>query len=315
MAADSLRPLPTWDEVMPAVLRMLAQEDHSMEKLIVGVADHFDLDEEQKTRLLPSGRERTIANRIRWARFCLLRAGLLSRPSRGRYVINNTGRDILASKKPITDDLLRQISDDYRSWTARSAKIVDNPNLVPDEKDPQPEQLTPDEQIDDAVKELELAVRSELLERVKAQSPQFFEQLVVKLMLAMGYGASYSNVIQQVGRSGDGGIDGVIDVDVLGRDRLYLQAKRYISGSVGRPELQMFIGALTGNAARDGVFVTTSKFAPSAIAYLSTVPYRIALIDGERLADLMIKYNVGVRTERTVEVKRIDEDFFLLGNL
>ncbi len=311
MAYGYFKPIPNWEEVMPAVLKMLSQGNFSTEDLANGIADQFHLDDEQRSRLLPSGRERTVTNRVRWARFCLLRAGLLSRPSRGKYVINAAGKDLLSSGKPITDSTLREISEEYRLWTERSSNIQESTDAgAMNVKEVPLDPLTPDEQIDSAVRELELAVRTELLERVKAQSPQFFEQLVVKLMLAMGYGASYASVMQQIGRPGDGGIDGVIDVDILGRDRLYLQAKRYTSGSVGRPELQMFIGALTGNAARDGVFVTTSRFAPTATSYLSTVPYRVALIDGERLADLMIKYGVGVRTERTIDMKRIDEDFF-----
>lgn len=298
---------------MPAVLRLLSQRQCSTTELAISVADQFGLDEEQRSRLLPSGREHTVTNRVRWARFCLLRAGLLTRPSRGKYIINDAGRDLLASGRPISDATLREISAEYRTWMehgSSKAEDLNDPTIHVQENTPIT--LTPDEQIDDAVRELQLAVRSDLLERVKAQTPQFFEKLVVQLMLAMGYGASYASVMQQIGHSGDGGIDGIIDVDILGRDRLYLQAKRYTSGSVGRPELQMFIGALTGNAARDGVFVTTSKFAPSALAYLSTVPFRVALIDGERLADLMIKYGVGVRSDRIIKIKRIDEDFFTI---
>ncbi|MGO4386823.1 restriction endonuclease [Microvirga sp. 2YAF29] len=279
---------------MPTVLKLMSQGNFSTEELTNSVADQFGLDDEQRSRLLPSGRERTITNRIRWARFSLLRAGLISRPSRGRYVINASGRELLESGKPITDQTLREISEEYRDWAERGADSDASNSHTSSSAETSSDTLTPDEQIDSSVRELELAVRTELLERIKTQSPQFFEQLVIKLMLAMGYGASYTNVIQQVGRTGDGGIDGVIDVDILGRDRLYLQAKRYTTGSVGRPELQMFIGALTGNAARDGVFVTTSKFAPTAISYLNTVPFRVALIDGERLADLMLKYGVGV---------------------
>ena len=303
--------IPNWEGVMPTVLNLLAKGEFSTDQLASMVADRFGLDEEQRSRLLPSGRELTITNRVRWARYCLLKAGLLARPTRGRYIINGAGRDLLASGKPITDATLREISAEYRAWVDRDSDKEEENYATLQSSEKAVITLTPDEQIDDAVRELELAVRSEILERVKAQTPIFFEQLVVKLMLAMGYGSSFASVMQQVGRPGDGGIDGVIDVDILGRDRLYLQAKRYTSGSVGRPEMQMFIGALTGNAARDGVFVTTSKFAASAVTYLSTVPFRVALIDGDRLADLMIKYGVGVRTDRLIEIKRIDEDFFL----
>jgi restriction system protein len=312
MAIPDPKSIPNWEGVMPAVLDLLAMSEFSTDELAGKVADRFGLDEEQRSRLLPSGRELTITNRVRWARYCLLKAGLLTRPTRGKYIINGSGRDLLASGKPISDATLREISPEYRTWAERSSDKAENDiSAASQTSEKAAIPLTPDEQIDDAVRELEFAVRSEILERVKAQTPQFFEQLVVKLMLAMGYGSSFASVMQQVGRPGDGGIDGVIDVDILGRDRLYLQAKRYTSGSVGRPEMQMFIGALTGNAARDGVFVTTSKFAPSAVAYLSTVPFRVALIDGDRLADLMIKYGVGVRTDRLIEIKRIDEDFFL----
>lgn len=171
---------------------------------------------------------------------------------------------------------------------------------------------TPEEQIDAAQAVLHQALKADLLQRILAQSPAFFERVIVYLLVGMGYGGSHENAARRLGKSGDGGIDGVIDEDRLGLDRIYVQAKRYASHvSVGRPEVQGFLGSLVGVGAAKGVFVTTSSFSAPATDFVRHLPQRIVLIDGDRLADLMIEHGVGVRIARTVEVKRLDEDFFV----
>ncbi|HTO42018.1 MAG TPA: restriction endonuclease, partial [Rhizomicrobium sp.] len=155
------------------------------------------------------------------------------------------------------------------------------------------------------------ALRAELLERIIQNCPAFFEQLIVDLLIAMGYGGSHINAATQLGRSGDGGVDGVINEDRLGLDRVYVQAKRYADASVGRPDVQAFVGSLVGHGASKGVFVTTSTFSSQARDYVKHLTQRVILIDGERLTDLMIEHGVGVRVSRKIEFKRLDEDFFV----
>ncbi|HEY9347123.1 MAG TPA: restriction endonuclease, partial [Inquilinus sp.] len=170
--------------------------------------------------------------------------------------------------------------------------------------------ITPEEQIESAYLALQSALRSELLQRILQNSPSFFEHVIVDLLVAMGYGGSRRSAATQLGRSGDGGVDGVINEDRLGLDRVYVQAKRYAQGSVGRPEVQGFVGSLVGLGATKGVFVTTSGFSQQAKDFVQHLAQRVILIDGQRLADLMIEHNVGVRVSRAVEFKRLDEDFF-----
>ncbi|WP_374300710.1 restriction endonuclease [Ferrovibrio sp.] len=171
-------------------------------------------------------------------------------------------------------------------------------------------QKPPEEQIEDAHAALQATLRADLLNRILQNSPSFFEQVIVDLLVAMGYGGTHRNAATQLGRSGDGGVDGVINEDRLGLDRVYVQAKRYKDGSVGRPDVQAFLGSLVGLGATKGVFVTTSTFTAQAKEFVLHLPQRIILIDGQRLADLMIEHNVGVRVSRMVEFKRLDEDFF-----
>jgi len=171
--------------------------------------------------------------------------------------------------------------------------------------------VTPEEQIDAAQAVVHAALRSELLQRILDNSPSFFERLIVDLLVAMGYGGTHANASLKLGKSGDNGVDGVIDEDRLGLDRIYVQAKRYATTNpVGRPDVQAFVGSLVGFGATKGVFVTTSTFSEAARQYVKQIPQRVILIDGARLTDLMIEYGVGVRISRTVQLKRIDEDYF-----
>ena len=170
---------------------------------------------------------------------------------------------------------------------------------------------TPEEQIESAANALQASLRSDLIERILQNTPSFFERLIIDLLVAMGYGGTRKDAATQLGKSGDGGVDGVINEDALGLDRVYVQAKRYSDGSVGRPEVQAFVGSLVGLGASKGVFVTTSEFTAQAREFVHRLPQRIVLINGEQLADQMMEHKVGVRTSRSIEFKRIDEDFFL----
>lgn len=258
--------------------------------------------------MLPSGKQRILHNRIHWAKFYLTKAGLLETPRRGRFVITPEGNATLA-KKPRRIDARYLLSfpafrDFYRASETNEVSGVSSPTDVQIE--------TPEEVIEKAFRAAQSALRTELLDRILQNGASFFESLIVDLLVAMGYGGSHRNAAEQLGRSGDGGVDGVINEDVLGLDRVYVQAKRYGPGSsVGRPDVQAFTGSLVGLGATKGVFVTTSTFSQQAIEFASRIPQRVILIDGKRLAELMIEHGVGVRSSRILEFKRIDEDFFV----
>jgi len=188
---------------------------------------------------------------------------------------------------------------------------ADDTEAVTPAAEVEPPSATPEEVVEAAYKAVHAALRADLLDRILQNSPSFFEQVIVELLVAMGYGGSHRNASEQLGKSGDGGVDGVINEDVLGLDRVYVQAKRYALGSaVGRPEIQAFTGSLVGLGASKGVFVTTSTFSAQAAEFASRIPQRVILIDGRRLTELMVEHGVGVRSSRVLEFKRLDEDFF-----
>jgi restriction system protein len=251
-------------------------------------------------------------NRAHWAKFYLMKAGLLSFPSRGTFEITDEGRALLVRKPPKIDlDLLKQypsFEEFYRGdhggsepSAAASAPLV-QPDLP---------SATPEEQIEKAFITLQSALRTDLLQRLLQNTPAFFEELIIDLLVKMGYGGSRPDAAAQLGRSGDGGVDGVINEDRLGLDRIYVQAKRYAEENVvGRPAVQSFVGSLVGLGATKGVFVTTSKFSSEAVEFARHLRERVILIDGRRLAELMIEHGVGVRMNRAIEFKKLDEDYF-----
>jgi len=276
------------------------------------IADRLGLTEDEREEMLPSGKQRLLHNRVHWAKFYMTKAGLIDSPKRGVFVISPTGRQLLASNPGRIDvDTLKRIPAfaDYYSQYSSSASSPETAEVTAASSI---SDATPEEQIDAAHAVLTAALKADLLQRVLEQSPFFFERLIVDLLVAMGYGGSHEDAAQQLGKSGDGGIDGVIDEDRLGLDRIYVQAKRYAVGSsVGRPEVQGFVGSLVGRGASKGVFVTTSTFSKHAIDYARGLQQRVILIDGSQLTELMIEFGVGVRTSRAIEVKRVDEDFFV----
>jgi restriction system protein len=297
---------------MLPVLRLAAEGEKRVADVADRIADDFGLTLEEREELLPSGRQRLLHNRIHWAKFYMTKAGLIASPGRGRFVATDAGKALLGSSPERIDvKLLLQrpeFREFYKGNDADAGSIEDRASVSREDGDAK---ITPEEQIEAAYQAVQLALRAELLDRISQNSPAFFEQLIVDLLVGMGYGGSHQNAAQQLGRSGDGGVDGVVNEDRLGLDRVYVQAKRHApENSVGEPAIREFVGSLVGFRATKGVFVTTSSFSRQARNYASSLPQRVILIDGKQLADLMIEHNVGVRISRALEFKRLDEDFF-----
>jgi restriction system protein len=305
--------IPDYQTLMLPVLRLAAEGEKRVPDVVDRLADQFALSKEEREQLLPSGRQAVLHNRIHWAKFYLMKAGLVDFPRRGRFVATDAGRRLLAlaPDRLSLKSLLEYPSfrEFYRGETPEAAKDNDGvaPAIIPTES-----QSTPEEQIEEAFAAVQSALREDLLARILKNSSWFFERIIVDLLVAMGYGGSHQDAAARLTpRTGDGGIDGVINEDPLGLDRVYVQAKRYALGnSVGRPDIQAFVGSLVGEGATKGVFVTTSTFTSGATEFARHLPQRIVLIDGQRLAELMINHNVGVKVSRSIEFKRIDEDVF-----
>ena len=305
--------IPDYQALMLPVLRLAARGEQRVGAAADRVADELGLSSEERETMLPSGRQRLLNNRIHWAKFYMSKAGLISSPGRGRFVATEQGRQLLATNpNQINVAVLMKYQPFREFYRSEREQTQDAADVAPNEKPMKSGDITPEEQIESAYQSLQSTLRADLLDRIAQNTPSFFERLIVDLLVAMGYGGSRRNAASQlVGRSGDGGVDGVINEDRLGLDRVYVQAKRYAKGNVvGRPEVQAFVGSLVGLGATKGVFVTTSAFSPQARDFVRHLSQRVILLDGQNFADLMIEHGVGVRTNRTVEFKRIDEDFF-----
>ncbi|MGP5593700.1 restriction endonuclease [Corynebacterium flavescens] len=303
--------VPSWEEFMIPTLRVLSDGVvRTWREFQPLVADEARLDTKQRSVYLASGRRRVYEDRIGWAVNFLRNVGALQRPKRAHYQITDAGRELIKQfPNGVYERDIKALGEDpssplrvYQPVTRKKEAAAPQPKAVQSE-------LTPIEQVQSGINRIREDVASELLSRLQEKEPGFFENAVVELLLAMGYGGtSGTGSVTQL--SNDGGIDGVIDQDILGINRVYIQAKRYADGNiVGRPALQAFVGALSGKADR-GVFITTSQFSDGAKVYAEAVPTRIILIDGERLTTLMIRYGVGVQTRETYKVVEIDEDFF-----
>lgn len=303
--------MPTWEEFMIPTLQVLADGvvRHWREFQPL-VADKANLTDEQKAEMLPSGNQLKYQNRIGWGVSFLTNVGALERPRRGHYQITSAGKQLVqlfpnGAKERDIKALGEDSSSPIRVYQSTGSRAKTVETAV----GPEASSMTPIEQVQSGIERIHEETATELLERLQGKEPGFFEQAVVELLLAMGYGGTTGtgNVTQL---SNDGGIDGVIDQDILGLNRVYIQAKRYADGNaVGRPDLQAFVGALSGKA-DSGVFITTSRFSEGAQTYAENVPTRIILIDGKRLTSLMIRYGVGVQVRETYKVVEIDEDFF-----
>jgi restriction system protein len=307
-------PVPDFQTLMLPVLRELGDgRERVRADVRDAVADTRGLSDADRAELLPSGQHRRYANRIAWAFTYLRQAGLLQSVRRGVYRLTDRGRSVLAAPpERITIAFLRQFPE-FLEFQGRHGAQTSDSDAATEPSGVEARDvltLTPDEQIRAGYDSLRRALAGQLLDRIKQASPEFFEQLVVHVLVAMGYGGTEEDAARVVGKSGDGGIDGIIKEDRLGLESIYIQAKRYTDGSVGRPEIQQFAGALQGHRARKGVFITTSAFSKSAVDYAAGLQNTIVLVDGAQLAELMIDYGVGVSEVQTIRIMRLDEDWF-----
>lgn len=303
-------PIPEFNKIKAPALQLFADgKERRMSEVFAPLGKHFGLSEAEQNEMLPSGTQRRWHNRADWACYDLFRAGLLSRPRRGVYVITETGKTLAAKKPAVIDrDFLMQYPEfaAFAQQTGKSrepkSKDAKSPVLLT-------EQTTPEEILENAHQVVQANLTKEVLENVTRMNPYKFEQLVVDLLVAMGYGGSREEAARVTKASNDEGIDGIINEDRLGLDVIYIQAKRW-QNTVGRREIQSFVGALAGQKAQKGIFITTSDFGDTALAYAKNVHQKIILIDGERLAALMIEHNIGVSRTHSYEVKHIDSDYF-----
>ncbi|MTK64947.1 MAG: restriction endonuclease [Methanobacterium sp.] len=304
--------IPDYQTLMLPVLQLAAEGEAVISEAERRLADQFALTQAERDQMLPSGRQRVLYNRIQWAKSYLTKAGLVTSPRRGRFTATDQGRALLARHPERIDNATLMEYPEFLDFFQRPVHTTADGGLLAPASSPiiATIQGTPEESIEEAVDTLQASLRQDLLDRLLNNSPSFFERVIVDLLVAMGYGGSHRNAAAQLGRVGDGGVDGIINEDILGLDRVYVQAKRYTGNAVGRPEVQAFVGSLVGLGASKGVFVTTSTFSPQAVEYTRHLSQRVILIDGQRLADFMIEHNVGVRVSRRIEFKRVDEDFF-----
>ncbi|MGB8259195.1 MAG: restriction endonuclease [Terracidiphilus sp.] len=305
-------PIPDFQTLMLPLLKLSSEKEWRISDAVGHLADDFSLSPEDRNVLLPSGRQTTFSNRVGWAKSYLVKAGLLSATKRAHFSISDQGKEVLVRPPSrITIKFLSQFPS-FQEFRKRDEGAEDGQDDVFPVGSVHESQLTPDEAMRNAHAQLEQELADELLGKIRAGTPAFFENLVVRLLFAMGYGGSVSEISKAlVGGSGDGGVDGVIDQDLLGLDRIYVQAKRYADGNtVGPGAIREFFGSLDRFKASKGLFVTASTYTASARLTAGALSKRIVLVDGSQLTRLMIRYNVGCRVEETLEIKKIDEEFF-----
>lgn len=301
--------IPDYQTLMLPVLKTAKDQPVQTQAVIQRLADEFGLTAEEREHLLPSGKQRTFDNRINWAKSYLKQAGLLTYPRRGFFLITDDGRKVLSQNPERIDANYLMAFEAFQAFRNRRHTAEDEAEVSEDEV--MASDATPDETLRLAHRQINAALGADLLERVRVASPKFFEDVIVSLLLAMGYGGAAKDAARTLGCSGDNGVDGVVDQDPLGVDQIYVQAKRYARGNtISAGEIRDFFGALNLKKAQKGIFFTTSSFSPSAIQTAKDLSTRIVLIDGEQLSNLMIKYGVGCRTEEVLHLKRIDDEFF-----
>lgn len=305
-------PIPDFQTLMRPILEVHSDGKECLNRdLVTQLSERFGLSDEERREMLPSGGARLFDNRIGWAKSHMTQAGLLVSPKRAVSLITARGLKVLKDCPSRVDLRVLNEFEDYREFRNRRRSSG--------EKEPEenvgnsgleiPDSRTPEELLESSYLQVRSNIEAELLAQIMASPPDFLERVVVDLVVRMGYGGSRRDAGAALGRSGDEGIDGIIKEDPLGLDIIYLQAKRW-EGSVGRPEIQKFAGALQGQRARKGIFITTSTFTAEALEYASRIETKIILIDGARLSKLMFDHGVGVATASTYEVKRIDSDYF-----
>jgi restriction system protein len=293
--------VPDYQTIMLPLLRAVGDgQEHLMTDVITELSNEFKLTDEERQRMQPSGVQTVMYNRVGWARTYMLKAGLLERTARGKIRITQRGKDVLSKRPTRIDQKFLQQFPEFLEFKKVS---------VPKDEEEEERLETPDDLLGSGYQKLKQTLTEDLLEHIKNCSPTFFENLVIDLLVAMKYGGSLEDA-RRVGKSGDGGIDGVIKEDKLGLDEIYVQAKRWDKGTVGRPVIQSFVGSLEGRKARKGVFITTSQFSNDAREFVKHLEKKVVLIDGEELASLMIEHGVGVAPVATYDVKKIDSDYF-----
>lgn len=304
--------VPTWDEMIRPIMEASIERDVTRREAYSLVCDYFDLNDSQRQERLPSGGLR-VANRAGWAITHLTKGGLISKVKRGTYRITDRGREFLKTHPgSITYQTLKDDVPEYQqAWQeAIEQKAEKRADDISEPEEAEGDSTsTPEETIDRALSTITTSLRSELMTQLREIDPYRFEQVVLDVLSAMGYGGSRQEAAAVTGKSNDEGIDGVINEDRLGLDVIYVQAKRW-QNTVGRKEIQSFVGALAGKQAVKGVFITTSDFNRNAVEYAQMVTQKVILIDGKRLADLMIEYQIGVSAIRTITLKRLDSDYF-----
>lgn len=298
--------IPDYQTLMRPVLEAASAGEVAVADVIASLGSRLRLSEADLAELLPSGRQTTFANRVHWAKTYLKQAGLIESTRRGRFKITADGRAALSSGDQIDRNFLVRY-ESFRDFIKRASNSTSDEECETSKG----ESITPDESIRGAFDQINEALTADLLERVRNSSPGFFEALIVELLVAMGYGGAADEPGKVLGRSGDDGVDGVIDQDPLGVDQIYLQAKRYqLANLIGPSAIRDFYGSLSLKRAHKGIFVTTSTFTAGAIQTARDLGSRIVLIDGLQLAKLMIRYGIGCRDEQVLHIKKIDEEYF-----
>ncbi|NLF10133.1 MAG: restriction endonuclease [Pirellulaceae bacterium] len=297
--------IPDFQSMMLPLLETIADgKEYSNREVADLLASRFSLTADDLRQMLPSGAQSVFTNRLAWAKAHLKRAGLLISPSRGVMLITEKGCDVLNQK-------IEKVNIAYlKQYPGYGWNRIKQDDRIVNDTDSESEN-TPEELLESSYQTLRDELAADLLEKVKSCSPAFFERLVVRLLVAMGYGGSLADAGQAIGRSGDGGIDGIIKEDKLGLDVVCIQAKRWNSNSVGREVIQSFAGSMEAYRARKGVFITTAAFTKNAVDYVKQIERKIVLIDGEQLAELMIDHAIGVKTVQTYSLKAVDLDYFI----
>jgi restriction system protein len=297
--------VPDYQSLMLPLLKLSAdKQEHTISEAFDKLAEQLKLAEQDRNELLPSGRQSKFENRVHWAKTFLQKAGLLEAAGRARFKLTARGESVLHENPPSLDNKYLMRFPEFAEFRSRTHRATEEEHEEAGEN-----AKTPLEVLEESYLNLKQSLVQELLDTIKSCSPRFFEKLVVDILVAMGYGGSRIDAGSAIGKTGDGGVDGIIKEDRLGLDIIYLQAKRW-SNTVGAPDVQAFAGSLEGFRARKGVMITTSKFSPKAYEYVDKIEKRISLIDGEQLAQLMIDNGVGVTEVDRYIVKRIDKDYF-----
>jgi len=304
--------IPNYQQCMRPLLEIVKEgngSEVSLSHVYEQIAERFSLSEEERERTLPSGKQKVLHNRVGWSRTYLTKTKLLEAPRRGHFIITQRGLNAL-SEPDVTIDVnyLKQF-DEYDEFVSPNKSANDGASTAANND--ADKEITPDEALRNAYQTINDALADDILERTRKVSPAFFEDLLIELLIAMGYGGAGGGAAHALGKSGDNGVDGVIDQDPLGVDQIYIQAKRYGHGNtVGSGDIRDFFGALSLKRANKGIFITTSAFTASAIETAKGLGTRIVLINGRELAKLMLKYNIGSRDEQVLYLKKIDEEYF-----